>query len=443
MSLTWVFGLGALMFVGASQGLKRWRKRRRPQRLLGIRQGGTSPAPQTSISNVAPQRLRAIALIQGMDPRFSWVLFEDFAYSLFTAFHERRGQSTVHEVSPYVAGQAAQALVEGRRDDIRNIVVGSMTVTGAWTEGQDVAIELTFEANYEEVVLRDGQELAQAYFVVERWVLRRSRFAQSRMPERVGIATCPECGGLLTYGQGNVCGYCQTTLTPGQFDWALTAIQQLEREQRGPMLTGDVAEQGTHLPTIEAPGARQRFQALTASDANVTWASFASRIAAVFATMQSAWTQRQWKLARPYLTDQLFQMQRYWIDEYLRQGLTNHTDGARIVDIQLANVESSDPFFDAITVRIFATGLDYTTRDADGVLVSGSRTQARDYTEYWTFIRGRGVVGRPRSEPECPHCGGPLAVGMAGECEHCHVKITRGEFDWVLSRIEQDEAYRG
>jgi hypothetical protein len=27
--------------------------------------------------------------------------------------------------------------------------------------------------------------------------------------------------------------------------------------------------------------------------------------------------------------------------------------------------------------------------------------------------------------------------------EHCQGKVTSGEFDWVLSRIEQDEAYRG
>jgi ferredoxin len=31
---------------------------------------------------------------------------------------------------------------------------------------------------------------------------------------------------------------------------------------------------------------------------------------------------------------------------------------------------------------------------------------------------------------------------MAGSCTHCHAKITSGEFDWVLSRIEQDESYR-
>jgi len=34
-------------------------------------------------------------------------------------------------------------------------------------------------------------------------------------------------------------------------------------------------------------------------------------------------------------------------------------------------------------------------------------------------------------------------VNMAGYCEYCKAKVTSGEFDWVLSKIEQDEAYHG
>jgi hypothetical protein len=30
---------------------------------------------------------------------------------------------------------------------------------------------------------------------------------------------------------------------------------------------------------------------------------------------------------------------------------------------------------------------------------------------------------------------------MAGECRYGKAKVTTGEFDWVLTRIEQDEGY--
>ncbi len=36
-----------------------------------------------------------------------------------------------------------------------------------------------------------------------------------------------------------------------------------------------------------------------------------------------------------------------------------------------------------------------------------------------------------------------FGCSMAGACEHCSAHLTRGEFDWVLSKIEQDESYRG
>jgi hypothetical protein len=32
---------------------------------------------------------------------------------------------------------------------------------------------------------------------------------------------------------------------------------------------------------------------------------------------------------------------------------------------------------------------------------------------------------------------------MAGVCDYCNGKVSSGEFDWVLSKIEQDESYGG
>ena len=43
----------------------------------------------------------------------------------------------------------------------------------------------------------------------------------------------------------------------------------------------------------------------------------------------------------------------------------------------------------------------------------------------------------------CPSCGAPLDLTMAGNCERCGIHLTLGEFDWVLSKIEQDESYSG
>jgi hypothetical protein len=104
---------------------------------------------------------------------------------------------------------------------------------------------------------------------------------------------------------------------------------------------------------------------------------------------------------------------------------------------------TSDRWFDAVTVRVFAAGKDYTVRDQDGAVVGGDRNKEREYTEYWTLIRASGAKGPARTDAVCPSCGAPLDINAAGQCGHCQVKLTSGQFDWVLSRIEQDEVYEG
>ena len=136
----------------------------------------------------------------------------------------------------------------------------------------------------------------------------------------------------------------------------------------------------------------------------------------------------------------LFETQRYWVAAYEAQGLRNVTEDPAIVTTQLSKV-TRDPYFDAVTVRVFATCKDYTL-DARGNVVGGSRDRERQYTEYWTFIRSAKRSGAPKATTDCPSCGAPVgSIGMSGDCKSCGVKVTSGDFDWILSRIEQDEVY--
>ena len=402
-------------------------------------------APKPSAPTLSPSaRVRGQLErdLRAIDPEFSLVLFEDFLYALYSAFHEARGGSQEIDVRPYVRDQAERFLRERRCADIRHVVVGSLeyTSTSRTKAGSKdwIMVAVSFESNLTEV-REDGHE--QAYYIEERWRLAREVGAKSRPPERTSLSECAHCGGALSEMRGNVCAYCDKTLTPGAFDWAVGEVRQVRREERGPMLTGETAERGTDLPTLVDPVARTRYAKLCARDPAFDWDAFEKRVGVIFTAMQKAWTDRDWKLVRPYLSDQLFQMQLYWIDEYKRQKLVNRTDGARLLETTLAKV-TGDKHFDSLTVRIFASGLDYTETE-DGRLRSGSRTIPRKYTEYWTFIRGASVSKPPTTEPECPHCGAELDVNMAGNCSYCRLKVTRGDFDWVLSRIEQDEAYGG
>jgi hypothetical protein len=138
----------------------------------------------------------------------------------------------------------------------------------------------------------------------------------------------------------------------------------------------------------------------------------------------------------------MFNYLSYWIEAYRAQGLRNAVESPRILKRETARIRR-DRQFDAITVRLWATGYEVTTEAATDKVLRGSRQRERPYSEYWTLIRGARVRGAPRADAKCPSCGAPLDVNMAGSCEHCGVHVTSGEFDWVLSRIEQDDSYEG
>ena len=117
----------------------------------------------------------------------------------------------------------------------------------------------------------------------------------------------------------------------------------------------------------------------------------------------------------------------------------DYVDGALHAEgVALSRIDS-DAFYESITVRIFASCLDW-TQDAGGKVVGGSKTSRRTFTEYWTFLRA--IPGSAESLASCPSCGAALPTGgEATVCASCGGKLTGGAFNWVASRIEQDDAY--
>jgi predicted amidophosphoribosyltransferase len=281
---------------------------------------------------------------------------------------------------------------------------------------------------------------ASAY-LLDRWTLVRRANVRSRSAEKARILDCPNCGAPLSAVIAGHCSHCKKAVSTGDFGWVVQNAQVLRYEPRPPLLTTEVEEEGTDLATVVDPFAASALQALWEKDHTFQWPQFEQRVWLIFREFQVAWSNRDLAKMRPYLSDNLFQMQTYWVDAYKLQKLRNVCENARIERIELARVDS-DVTFDAITARVFASSLDYTVTD-DGKLVTGSKSRPRRYTEYWTFIRGASRTGPTRTEPVCPSCGAPLEINMAGTCKYCQAKVTTGEFDWVLSRIEQDEVYVG
>jgi hypothetical protein len=378
------------------------------------------------------------------DPAFSEVLFNDFVYALYARAQIARAEPrALAQLSPWidplVRDQLASRATMGK---VGAVVVGSMRVVRHVRRadaGQAAdSVRIAFEVNQ---FITDPAGKSRTIYLVEEWVFRRNVGVQSRAHKGAITFDCPNCGAPSENLDGGRCQHCDQVVDGGRFDWLV--IESVERSKtiRGPQLTGTVAEVGTGGPTIFDPGLRTALAELEADDPEVTPEALGARLKLIYDELNRGWNAQDAALIRPLVSDGMMGYQTYWLEAYKAQGLKNQLEGAALQNFVMVKVRR-DPSYDAVTLRFWASGADYTV-DTNGRVVGGSRGQQRQYSEYWTLIRGAGVRGKPHAEAVCPSCGAALKVGMGGECEYCGAHVTRGEFDWVLSRIEQDEAYRG
>jgi hypothetical protein len=396
--------------------------------------------PPSSVEDIE----REFDQLRRFDPNFSEIVFTDFCYALYAKAHHARagGNTALDLLSPYLSQKARDVLMQRNPNglsEVKGIIIGSMHISNVHgLETTIVRISLMFETNYTEVV--SGSE--NTYYIHERWDLERKRDVLSPPPEKATALHCPRCGAALERDTVGACKFCGTKIDSGEFQWYVRSITLLSRETKGPLLSSDVPEVGTDFPSIMQPGLLHLREQFEKNNPGFSWVAFQNRAALIFNELQAAWSTLNWERARPHETDSIFQMHQFWIDAYRRQRLRNILDQYAIRAMQPVKIKE-DAFYQAITVRIWASGYDYTV-DEEGKIVSGSNQKIRQWSEYWTFIRNRNAKpGAAHTDLNCPNCAAPLKVNAAGVCEFCGGKITSGEFDWVLSKIEQDESYRG
>lgn len=398
--------------------------------------------PSARVLTVAPTRPAPVSIesLRQFDPNFSEIVFTDFCYSLFARVYEALGRGRVDDFAPYVGAAVREGLkthAPQGLSSIDGVVIGSFTIIGV--RGLDtphVEADVEFEANYTEV----AAGVSRRFYVREAWTLIRARDLLSPAPEKARAEHCPKCGAALQTRTDGACLHCGSVITDGSFNWYVKSIQAQRKDEQPPKLGGGSGadEPGLDRATIMQPWIGRHLKTFEERHLGFTWEGFEQRVRFVATELQNALTARDWSRARPLETDALFQMHRYWIDEYLRQDVRNIVTGYAIDKVDVVKV-TGDAFYDAITVRLYASGADHTV-NAAGDVIGGTSLRKRSWSEYWTFVRGRAGGAASRV---CPNCGAARAEGQAAICEYCGGKITTGDFPWVLSRIEQDEAYRG
>jgi predicted lipid-binding transport protein (Tim44 family) len=385
--------------------------------------------------------------IRRYDPNFSEILFMDFAYALYAKVQEARGQGDVRKYSPYLTKSVVGKLQHlstgsGQLQEIRGVIVGAASIERITSPHKKMTtIRIRFETNYTEVVGAGKGQSQNTFYCEEVWQFTRLTEVLSPPPEKIANIGCPSCGSPLERKPDGSCHHCGVRVKAGKQHWMVNDLTIIRREPRGPLLTSDVPEVGTNLPTVLSGNYQTVREKFLAAHRDFAWQRTEARFRHIFAELQQAWTSLKWERARPYESDQLFQFHQFWMHEYETQKLRNVLEDIELERLQPVRMKS-DTFYDAITVRIWANMKDYTV-DSRNRIVCGDPNRDRRFTEYWTFMRRRGVKESAANDNNCPNCGGDLKINMSGICEYCDSKVTSGEFDWVLSRIEQDEAYVG
>jgi hypothetical protein len=263
----------------------------------------------------------------------------------------------------------------------------------------------------------------------ERWTFVRGPAARTPVSGGVTASRCPACGAELRLNLDGTCAHCRASVTNGTVDWVVADVQS------APF----VGYSGDSSLAVAARTVAEGFDTLRAADPNFAWPAFQARAQAAFLTLQDAWCRQNLDAGRAFLSPGAYFAWRAQLETLAAEQRRNVMENLEVRALEPVQVVHGR-VFDDVTVRITAAAADFEI-DASGKIVFGDRT-VRPFTEDWTFQRSVGVAtsNKPGTlENTCPSCGAPVALTQIGECRYCKAAVTSGKFDWVVSRIEQDE----
>ncbi len=174
------------------------------------------------------------------------------------------------------------------------------------------------------------------------------------------------------------------------------------------------------------------------NDPNFSEDAFIGWTREVFMKIQQAWNDRNWKIIRPFESQELFNQHNQQLEEYIRNNRINKVEKICVRYCGLKNYRI-DGDKEVLVVELHATMRDYVV-DAKTNNVIESDPNRDWFMKYdMTFNRKKGVLTQAgvsnKSTTNCPNCGAPTEITSAGQCEYCRSIITTGEHDWVLSNI--------
>jgi predicted lipid-binding transport protein (Tim44 family) len=387
----------------------------------------------------------ALSAMRASDPAFEPETFLQRSEMTFFLVKRAYQQRDSAAAQPYLVpalfatwSAAVQTLIaEHRRPLLESLNVRGLHVADAKADpatGDEIVVHFDFVFRGKTFDDRDGRLLADTgddERYGERWTFVRGAGVKSVESGGVVAQKCPSCGAPLELSTDAVCKHCGAEATTGAFDWSVSAIAPAPFSG----IALDPLLDQVQLPPDEG------LAEIRGSDPSFDPGAFIARVKQAFATLQDAWQARDVDTGRGFMSPGLYFSWSAQVEQMRDEHRRNVLEGMRIDRVIPVRVLHGH-VFDDVTVRIDATCADYEIDETSGRIVFGDKTP-RPFTEYWTFQRAIGTKTGERSllDKVCPNCGAPLDVTQLGECRYCKAAVTSGRFDWVLSRIEQQEEY--
>ncbi len=161
------------------------------------------------------------------------------------------------------------------------------------------------------------------------------------------------------------------------------------------------------------------------------------RISDMYVQFQHAWQNKDMKELRPYLTDEFYAQCNLQLDNYIRNSQTNIVDDITVENVILVGWKQ-DGENDIIIASVQAVIRDYVIDDNTGNFIRGNKDNLRRMCYEWTLVRATGKMTGDKSAEDgvCPHCGAPLSINAANQCEYCDSIIETEASDWAVSGIK-------
>lgn len=383
----------------------------------------------------------AVDAIRALDPGFEMESFLQRAEMTF--FLVKRGvqKNDAAAIRPYlndgvfgtVSQNIAQNKAQHRHALLESLNVRGLAVDDAQCNAQGQSIQVHFDLVYRaktvddanQTVADEGQDRRHG----ERWTFTRGAAARTAVNGGVIAARCPACGAELRLGLDGTCAHCRASVTNGSVDWVVTDVQA----------AAFVGYSGDSALGLAAPSIAEGVAALTAADKDFSLGVFEGRVKTAFLALQDAWCKQNLDAGRAFMSPGAYFTWSAQLETMAAEGRRDIMENLSVRGIEPIRIVHGR-VFDDLTVRITAAAADFEVDNSDKI-VFGDRG-VRPFMEDWTFQRSVGAAtsNKPGTlENTCPSCGAPVSLTQIGECRYCKAAVTSGKFDWVVSRIDQED----